>query len=68
MKTTKCRDHVYPQSKLPFDSLEHLNFQKCWALENLRPLSAAENFKKGNYLPLYKRDDRIEYKTGCQQS
>lgn len=36
-------DHIYPQSKLPYDSLEHPNFQKCWALENLRPLCAREN-------------------------
>jgi|TARA_Y100000310_G_C20381733_1_gene668464 hypothetical protein len=41
-------DHIYPQSKLPYDSLEHPNFQKCWALENLRPLSAKENLKKSN--------------------
>jgi len=39
-------DHIYPQSKLPFDSLEHPNFQKCWALENLRPLCAIKNMKK----------------------
>ena len=41
-------DHIYPQSKLPYDSLDHPNFQKCWALENLRPLDSIENIKKGN--------------------
>ena len=41
-------DHVYPQSKLPYDSLEHPNFQKCWALENLRPLCAKENIRKSD--------------------
>ena len=41
-------DHIYPQSLLPYDSLEHENFQKCWALENLRPLEAIENIKKSN--------------------
>jgi len=41
-------DHIYPQSKLPYDSLEHPSFQKCWALENLQPLEAIENIKKGN--------------------
>jgi 5-methylcytosine-specific restriction endonuclease McrA len=41
-------DHIYPQSLLPYDSLEHPNFQKCWALENLRPLEAKANIKKGN--------------------
>ena len=39
-------DHIYPQSKLPYDSLEHPNFQKCWALENLRPLCAIKNTQK----------------------
>ena len=39
-------DHIYPHSKLPYDSLEHPNFQKCWALSNLRPLSWEENQKK----------------------
>lgn len=41
-------DHIYPQSKTPYDSLEHPNFQKCWALSNLQPLSAKENFSKGD--------------------
>ena len=36
-------DHIIPQSKLPFDSMEHPNFKKCWALENLKPISAKEN-------------------------
>jgi hypothetical protein len=41
-------DHIYPHSLLPYDSMEHPNFQKAWALSNLRPLEAIENFKKGN--------------------
>jgi hypothetical protein len=41
-------DHIYPQSKLPYTSMEHENFQKCWALDNLRPLSAKVNLLKGN--------------------
>ena len=41
-------DHIYPQSLLPFDNLAHPNFQKCWALDNLQPLEAIENIKKGN--------------------
>jgi hypothetical protein len=43
-------DHIIPQSLLPFDSFDHPNFLKCWALENLRPLEALENIKKGNKL------------------
>lgn len=41
-------DHIYPQSKLPYDSLEHPNFLECWKLENLRPLAAIDNIKKGD--------------------
>ena len=41
-------DHIYPQSLLPYSSLEDENFQKCWALDNLQPLEAIENLKKGN--------------------
>ena len=47
-KITWNIDHVYPQSKLPYDSMTHPNFIKCWSLENLRPLSAIENIKKSN--------------------
>lgn len=43
-------DHIIPQSKLPYDSMEHPNFQKCWALDNLRPLDALENTKKSDKL------------------
>lgn len=41
-------DHIVPQSKLPFESFEDKNFQKLWALENLRPLETITNIKKGN--------------------
>lgn len=41
-------DHIAPQSKLLYDSLEHPNFLKCWALDNLRPLCYIENVRKGN--------------------
>ena len=47
-------DHIYPQSKLPYDSMTHPNFLKCWALENLQPLEASENQSKGNRL--YERE------------
>jgi hypothetical protein len=41
-------DHVIPQSKLPYTSMDDDNFNKCWALENLRPLSAKQNVIDGN--------------------
>ena len=41
-------DHIIPQSKLPYDSMSHPNFLKCWALENLQPLEAKENMSLGN--------------------
>lgn len=44
-------DHIIPQSKLPYDSMEHPNFLKCWKLENLQPLETIENIKKGNNIP-----------------
>lgn len=43
-------DHIIPQSKLPYDSLDHPNFLQCWSLKNLRPLEAIFNIQKGNRL------------------
>ena len=47
-KRTWQIDHIIPQSKLSFESLDHPNFLKCWSLENLRPLDSIENIKKSN--------------------
>jgi hypothetical protein len=47
-KRTWQIDHIIPQSLLPFTSMEEENFRKCWALENLRPIEAFANIKKGN--------------------
>lgn len=41
-------DHIVPQSKLTYTSLDEDNFQKAWALNNLRPLSAKQNIIDGN--------------------
>jgi hypothetical protein len=41
-------DHIYPQSKLLFQSFDDENFIKCWSLDNLRPLEKIENIKKSN--------------------
>lgn len=40
-------DHIVAHSKLPYDSLVHPNFLKCWDLKNLRPLECKENMSKG---------------------
>lgn len=41
-------DHIYPQSLLPYDSFDHPNFHKCWALDNLQPLEKSVNRAKSN--------------------
>ena len=40
-------DHLKPHSTFNYDSMEHPDFKKCWALENLRPLSAKQNVLDG---------------------
>src|ERR1039457_3886765 len=40
-------DHIIPHSDLPYDSMDHPNFKKCWGLSNLRPLSAKQNYQDG---------------------
>jgi len=36
-------DHIVPQSKFSFSSMDDDGFRKCWALDNLRPYSAKQN-------------------------
>lgn len=40
-------DHIIPQADFKFDSYEHPEFKKCWALSNLRPLDARQNLLDG---------------------
>jgi hypothetical protein len=40
-------DHIIPQSDLPYTSMTDENFKDCWALSNLRPLSAKQNLLDG---------------------
>ena len=40
-------DHIIPTIFFNYTSMKDENFKKCWALENLRPLSAKENIIKG---------------------
>jgi len=41
-------DHIYPQSLLPYESMEDENFIKCWSLDNLQPLEKKQNIRKSN--------------------
>lgn len=49
-------DHIIPQSDLPYNSMEDDNFKKCWMLENLRPLSAKQNFLDGVFRKRHKNE------------
>jgi hypothetical protein len=40
-------DHIIPRSDLPYESMSDKNFQKVWALSNLRPLAAKQNIIDG---------------------
>jgi len=40
-------DHIIPHSTFKYASMEDNEFKKCWALENLRPYSAKQNFIDG---------------------
>ncbi len=40
-------DHKIPVSVFNFDKPEHIDFQRCWALDNLSPLWAKDNMSKG---------------------
>jgi len=43
-------DHIKPVSSFNFTSYKDKEFKECWSLENLQPLWAKENIKKGNKL------------------
>jgi hypothetical protein len=47
-------DHIIPQTRLPYSSMEEYNFRQVWSLKNLQPLASKENIIKGNKLK-YKR-------------
>jgi len=41
-------DHIKPVSKFNYKSVNDEEFQRCWALKNLRPLEYIKNIKKSN--------------------
>jgi hypothetical protein len=40
-------DHIVPHSTFKYTSMDSQEFRDCWALSNLRPLSAKQNFLDG---------------------
>jgi 5-methylcytosine-specific restriction endonuclease McrA len=43
-------DHIIPISAHNFSSVMDIDFKRCWALANLRPLEKSENHRKNNKL------------------
>ena len=43
-------DHIIPISAFNFKTPNDIDFKRCWALKNLRPLWAKDNLKKSNKL------------------
>ena len=41
-------DHIIPISFFQFNSFDDVEFRMCWRLENLQPLWATDNIRKGN--------------------
>jgi hypothetical protein len=39
-------DHIIPKSVFNFDNYNQIDFQRCWALDNLQLLPAEENLRK----------------------
>lgn len=40
-------DHMIPRSAFNYETVDDIDFKRCWALENLRPMWAKENIRKG---------------------
>lgn len=48
-------DHIDPHSDFKYSSMEDEEFKKCWALSNLRPLSAKQNQYDGSTKKRHKK-------------
>lgn len=55
-------DHIIPQSDLPYTNMVDDNFKKCWALNNLRPLSAKLNVIEGTNRTRHDRSNKPIFK------
>jgi hypothetical protein len=40
-------DHIVPMNSFEFESVDDIEFIKCWSLDNLQPLWASDNLSKG---------------------
>jgi len=49
-------DHIKPVSSFKFTSYEDDEFKECWSLDNLQPLWAEDNLKKGSRINYKRRD------------
>jgi len=50
-------DHIIPDSYFNYNSVDDIEFKKCWALDNLQPMWHYQNISKGNrYIGKYKPD------------
>ena len=41
-------DHIRPKASFSYATSSDIEFQECWALENLQPLEACANLRKGS--------------------
>lgn len=41
-------DHIKPVKLFKFESVNDIEFKKCWSLKNLQPLFALDNLQKGS--------------------
>lgn len=48
-------DHIIPASTFKYSSVEDEEFKKCWALNNLRPLSSKQNYFDGVHRTRHKK-------------
>lgn len=48
-------DHIIPHSEFNYDSMDHPEFKKCWAISNLRPLDSRKNLLDGVHRTRHKK-------------
>lgn len=45
-------DHIIPVTAFNYTSPDHIDFKRCWGLENLRLFPAFDNWQKGGSLEI----------------